>query len=128
MPRVLVIDDDKLVREMSQVLLSAQGYDVVLAEGGASGIEAARSGQFDVAIVDLFMPDMNGLKVMGHIRQSTPSIRMIAASGFMSEGTCPPMPHFDSMAEEAGAVAILYKPFQPTDLLRAVEQALRKAA
>jgi CheY-like chemotaxis protein len=128
MPRVLVIDDDKLVREMARIVLSTQGYDVVLAEGGVSGIEAARSAQFDVAIVDLFMPDMNGLKVIATIHQSNPGMPTIAASGFMFDHTCPPMPNFESMAEEAGAVATLYKPFRPADLLHAVEQAIRKAA
>jgi CheY-like chemotaxis protein len=128
MPRVLVIDDDRLVREMARLVLSAQGYEVVLADGGVAGIDAARSSQFDVAIVDLFMPDMNGLKVIGAIHESDPGMPMIAASGFMFDRTCPPMPNFESMAEEAGAVATLYKPFRPADLLRAVEQAIQKAA
>ena len=128
MRRVLVIDDDKLVREMARILLNAQGYDVVLADGGAAGIEAARANQFDVVIVDLFMPDIDGLKVMGAIRQSNPDMPMIAASGFMFDGTCPPMPNFEIMAEEAGAVATLYKPFRPAALLQAVERALSKAA
>jgi CheY-like chemotaxis protein len=128
MPRVLVIDDDKLVRETARILLRAQGYEVVVADGGAAGIEAARANQFDVAIVDLFMPDINGFKVMGTIRQSNPDIPMIAASGFMFDSTCPPMPNFDTMAAEAGAVTTLYKPFRPGALLQAVEQALSKAA
>ncbi len=128
MRSVLVIDDDKLVREAARILLSGEGYDVVLADGGAAGIEAARSSQFDVIIVDLFMPDINGLKVMGTIRQSNPGVPMIAASGFMFDGTCPSMPAFESMAAEAGAVATLYKPFRPAALLQAVEQALGKAA
>jgi CheY-like chemotaxis protein len=128
MRRILVIDDDKLVREMARILLAAQGYDVVLAAGGAAGIEAARSSQFDVAIVDLFMPDIDGLKVMETIRQSAPNLPMIAASGFMFDGTCPPMPNFETMAAEAGAVTTLYKPFRQGALLQAVEQALGKAA
>ncbi len=128
MRRVLVIDDDKLVREMARILLSGQGYDVVLAKDGAAGIEAARSGHFDAVIVDLFMPDINGFKVMGTIRQSKPNMPMIAASGFMFDGTCPPMPNFETMAAEAGAVATLYKPFRPAALLQVVKQALSKAA
>jgi CheY-like chemotaxis protein len=128
MRRVLVIDDEKLVREMARILLRAEGYDVVLADGGAAGIEAARSNQFDVIIVDLFMPDIDGLTVMKTIRQTAPAMPMIAASGFLFDGTCPPMPNFETMAEDAGAVATLYKPFRPAALLQAVEQALSKAA
>ena len=128
MPCVLVIDDDKLVREAARILLTGQGYDVVLADGGAAGIEAARSSKFDIVIVDLFMPDINGLNVIGTIRQSNPGMPMIAASGFMFDGNCPSMPAFEAMAAEAGAVATLYKPFRPATLLQAVEQALGKAA
>jgi CheY-like chemotaxis protein len=100
----------------------------VLANGGAAGIEAAQSGQIDVVIVDLFMPDIDGLKVMGTIRQSNPGLPMIAASGFMFDGNCPSMPAFESMAAEAGAAATLYKPFRPAALSQAAEQALSKGA
>ncbi len=130
MPRVLVIDDDKLVRETTRILLSANGYEVVMAESGKAGIEIARSRSFDVAIVDLFMPDIDGLQVIGAIRQSNPQLPMIAASGFMfgNGGACPEMPDFDSMAAEAGAVSTLYKPFRPDTLLGEVARVIGAAA
>jgi CheY-like chemotaxis protein len=129
MPRILIIDDDKLVREATQILLRAKGYDVAVAENGTSGIEAIKAGTFDLAIVDLFMPDMDGLKVMEIIRQEKPTLPMIAASGFMFGGqACPAMPGFKDMAAEAGAVTTLYKPFRPHDVLCAVEQAIRPTA
>lgn len=58
MPSVLIIDDDKMVREATRILLSVGGYEVIVAESGKAGIEIAKSRSFDVAIVDLFMPDM----------------------------------------------------------------------
>jgi CheY-like chemotaxis protein len=128
MPHVLIIDDDRLVREAAKAILRAKGYDVTVAENGKSGIETARSGQFDVAIVDLFMPDMDGLQVIGAIRKSDPDIPMIAASGFMFEGNCPQMPDFEAMALEAGAVSTLYKPFRPDTLMQAITTAVRSAA
>jgi CheY-like chemotaxis protein len=128
MPNILIIDDDKLVGEATQILLRARGYDVTVARDGKSGIAAIMAGQFDIAIVDLFMPDMDGLKVMQTIRQSNPTIAIIAASGFMFDGACPPMPGFDAMATDAGAVCTLYKPFRPHEVVRAVEQAIRTAA
>jgi CheY-like chemotaxis protein len=127
MPNILIIDDDKLVREATQILLRAKGYDVTAAQDGKSGIAAIKAGQFDLAIVDLFMPDMDGLKVMQVIRQSNPTIPMIAASGFMFGGACPSMPGFEAMATEAGAVATLYKPFRPDDVLQAIEKAMAVA-
>jgi len=128
MPRILIIDDDRLVREATATLLRAKGYDIVMAADGKSGIEAAGAGHFDVAIVDLFMPGMDGLKVIESIHRANPRIPMIAASGFMFNGECPEMPHFESMATEAGAVSTLYKPFRPDVLYRTVETAIGKAA
>jgi len=129
MANVLLVDDDKMVREATQILLRAKGYDVVVAADGKSGIEAAKAGRFDVAIVDLFMPDMDGLQVIGAIRKILPKIPMIAASGFMFGGGAPPsMPNFATMAAEAGAAVTLYKPFRPDVLLQAVADALAQVA
>ncbi len=127
MASILVIDDDRLVREATETVLRAKGHHVTAAADGESGVAAARSGAFDVAIVDLFMPDIDGLKVMGAIRAANPALPMIAASGFMFGGECPTMPNFESMAAEAGAGFTLYKPFRPDVLLQAVANAIAKA-
>jgi CheY-like chemotaxis protein len=128
MPSILIIDDDELVREATQILLRANGYEVGLAADGKSGIEAARSRPFDLAIVDLFMPGMNGLQVTKALRQENPGMAMIIASGFMLGGDRPEMPEFGQMAVEAGAVFALYKPFRPAEILSAVTKALASAS
>jgi CheY-like chemotaxis protein len=128
MPKILIIDDDRLVRESARIIFNVKGYEVVVAEDGKSGIELAQSDQFDLAIVDLFMPGMDGLQVIEAIRKSNPNIPMIAASGFMFGGDCPTMPNFEAMASEAGAISTLYKPFRPDALLQAAEKAIQKAA
>lgn len=127
MPSILIIDDDHLVREATKAIFRTKGYDVVIAEDGKSGIEAARSNQFNVAIIDLFMPGMDGLKVVKAIRQSNPKLPIFVASGFMFGGECPTMPDFESMASEIGATGTLYKPFRPDILLQTVENALGEA-
>ena len=128
MPHILVIDDDKLVREATQILLRARGYEVSVAADGKSGIAAVGAGRFDVVIVDLFMPEMDGLSVMRAIRRAKPTMPMIAASGFMLGGGCQSMPGFEDMANEAGAVCALYKPFKPDEVLQAIEKAMGTAA
>lgn len=128
MPKILVIDDDPLVREATGIMLRTRGHEVTLAKDGKDGIENARSGQFDLVIVDLFMPGLNGLKVIETIRRSSPRLPMIAASGFLFDGECPPMPNFEAMAQEAGAISALYKPFRPETLLQAVAKALESTA
>lgn len=130
MPSVLVIDDDRLVRETVRIVLSTKGYEVVMAENGKTGIEVAQSRPFDVAIIDLFMPDMDGLQVIAAIHKSKPQLPMIAASGFMfgNGNAVPEMPDFNNMAQEAGAVSILYKPFRPDVLLNEVARVIGAAA
>ncbi|MBX9843439.1 MAG: response regulator [Xanthobacteraceae bacterium] len=124
MPKILIIDDDRLVRESTQIMLRAKGYDVVVAPDGKAGLDVAQSGAFDLAIVDLFMPGMDGLQVIKALHESRPDIPLIAASGFMFGNGCPNMPEFENMATEAGAVSTLYKPLRPREVLCAVEKAI----
>jgi CheY-like chemotaxis protein len=120
MQRVLLIDDDKAVGEATKIMLEAEGFDVVVADDGHAGLRAMEAGRFDLAIVDLFMPGMDGLETASRLRRLNPNLPIIAMSGFMFRGECPPMPHFSSMAQEAGADATLYKPFRPHELLQAI--------
>lgn len=126
MASILVIDDDSLVRESTQALLCSQGHNVTAVADGKSGIQAAAATLFDLAIVDLFMPGMDGLVVIRNLSEMQPELPIIAASGFMFGGECPPMPGFESMAAEAGAVCTLYKPLRPRAVAEAIEEALRK--
>ena len=128
MSNILIVDDDKLVREATQIMLRSRGYSVAVAADGEAAVAAARTSQFDLAIVDLFMPGMDGLQVIKTIRQLCPDMLLIAASGFMFRESCPQMPEFDAMAIEAGAVATLYKPLRPIEVIAAVEAALSAAS
>jgi CheY-like chemotaxis protein len=124
MARILVIDDDHAVRTATKIALEANGFEVVAVADGKSGIDAIKDQQFDAVISDLFMPGMDGLATTTAIRKIKPDMPVIAASGFMFGGSCPEMPNFQAMAEEAGATAVLYKPFRPKDLLQAVQKAI----
>jgi len=124
MPDILVIDDDRAVSATLKIVLGAKGHEVVTADNGQSGIDTAKARRFDLAIVDLFMPDIDGIQVMQALRAITPDMPLIAASGFMMADVRPSMPGFDDMATEAGAVATLYKPFRPEDVFKVVDAAL----
>ncbi|HTC02274.1 MAG TPA: response regulator [Xanthobacteraceae bacterium] len=128
MVRILIIDDDAAVRSATKIALEVNGFDVVAVADGKSGISAIQEQQFDVVIVDLFMPGMDGLATTTAIRKINPHMPIITASGFMFGGACPEMPNFQAMAEEAGATAALYKPFRPKELLQAVQKAIELAA
>jgi len=128
MARILVIDDDAAVRSATKIALEVSGFEVVAVADGKSGIGAIQEQKFDVVIVDLFMPGMDGLATTTAIRKICPHMPIITASGFMFGGACPEMPNFQAMAEEAGATAALYKPFRPKELLQAVQKAIELAA
>ena len=124
MARILIIDDDEAVRKATSIVLEVRGFDVLEVENGQAGVDAIKAGSFDVVIVDLFMPGMDGLATTRAIHQHSPATPIIAVSGFMFRGRCPSMPDFHPMATEAGAVATLYKPLRPDDLMQAVADAM----
>jgi len=124
MSRVLVVDDDTAVRTVIKTVLEREGFDVVLAEDGASGIAAIQRHPFDAVIVDIFMPGMDGLETIRVFNKYAPSVPVIAISGFLFRGTSAPAPDFLAMATKLGAAYSLHKPFRPNDLLRVVEACL----
>jgi len=125
MPRVLVIDDQSSVRAAISIALQSKGFDVVDVGDGAAGISALQSSHFDLAVVDVFMPGMNGFDATKALHRCKPSMPIILMSGFMfGDGPCPNMPDFDAMAAEAGATLTLYKPIRPAALMDAVQRAM----
>ena len=122
--RILVIDDDRAVCTATTMLLESKGYDVVTAADGKSGVAAIKAAPFDLVIVDLFMPGMDGLETTKAIQRHNRSVPVIWVSGFMLGNRRLEMPNFAAMAKEAGALATLYKPFQPPVLFEAIQKAL----
>jgi CheY-like chemotaxis protein len=119
--RILVVDDDAMIRLVVKSILERQGHAVVLAECGHDGAEAIEAYAFAVAIVDIFMPDMNGLETIRAFRRSAPGVPIVVMSGYAFRDANGPAPDFFRMAVDLGATACLRKPFTPTQLLHAVQ-------
>jgi CheY-like chemotaxis protein len=82
MPQILVIDDQKPILEVLRLALTRSGYEVEIAGGGQLGIKKFDEGHFDLVITDILMPDVDGNKVVKHIRNSTrPDTPIIGFSG-----------------------------------------------
>jgi CheY-like chemotaxis protein len=128
MARILIVDDDEAVRRATLIMLEARGFEVVAVDNGQAGVDAVKADSFDAVIVDLFMPGMDGLATTRAIHQHSLTTPIIAVSGFMFHGRCPAMPDFHPMATEAGAVASLYKPLRPNELVQAITSAMRATA
>jgi CheY-like chemotaxis protein len=124
MPRILVVDDDVSVRAATRTLLEREGYEVVCADTRRTGIEAIATTPFNAVIVDIFMPDMDGLQTIKAFNRRAPGVPIIAMSGFMFRDSSAPAPDFLSMSTKLGAAYSVRKPFRPLDLLRALEACL----
>jgi CheY-like chemotaxis protein len=128
MARILLIDDDNAVRAAMALVLESGGFDVVAVEDAATGRKALDAAQFDAAVVDIFMPDMDGLETIRMFRQSRPNMPIVAVSGSMSlfayRDSPEAPPDYLSMATKLGAVTAVQKPFQPRELLQAVQRSI----
>lgn len=129
MSRILVVDDDPSVRLAIQTLLQHEGFEVAVAAGGRDGVEAVQRSRFDVIVVDIFMPGMDGLETIRAFHQHAPAVPIIAMSGFLFRDPMQPAPapDFLSMATKLGAAYSLHKPFRPRELLNAVAACLSGA-
>ncbi len=115
--RLLVIDDEFGIREGCRRVLSPQGYTVDVAANAAEGFACLQSGQYDLVLLDVMMPDMNGLHLLGHIREHDPEIVCIVITGYATI-------QMAVTAIKQGAYDFLTKPFGVDDLLLVVERGL----
>lgn len=126
MARILLIDDDELLRDTLLQMLELDGHEVTEAADGAQGLKLfqARPNVFDAVITDVLMPGVDGAKVIVELRRSHPELPIIAISG----GRRVLSPQFNlQTASLAGATCQLAKPFSRHDLQSALSQALAMA-
>jgi len=124
MPRVLIIDDHPLIREMFESILTAEGHDVGTAANGAQGLKACREARPDAVFCDIIMPDQDGLEFIRTLRKEIPELPVIAISG---------TPKFRGLdcrqaAEDFGARSFIEKPFEARQILEALAAVLREGA
>jgi two-component system response regulator (stage 0 sporulation protein F) len=125
MPRILVVDDALLVRSAIRTWIETAGYEVVIADGAASGLRALDGAPFHLIIVDIFMPHMHGFESVRLFHQRAPFVPLIAISGYVFAEQRKPAPDFLQMALKLGASYCLRKPFTPSALLHVIEQCLK---
>lgn len=92
MARILIIDDDSLVRETIKLALALEEHEVVLAHDIREAPRLFCSGQFDLVICDVFAPDLTGLKTISEIRGLTATTRIIAMSAGFADVSGEPLP------------------------------------
>jgi two-component system, NtrC family, response regulator HydG len=113
--RVLIVDDDVDHAESLADVLEMRGHPVELAHSGEDAIECFRNGEFDLVLLDVKLPGMNGVETFFELRKIRPAVRVMMMTGFSLE-------QLIAQAIENGALGVLYKPFAATDLLSALAQ------
>jgi DNA-binding NtrC family response regulator len=115
MKKVLVIDDEPIVRISSKRALTPEGYEVTLADSGKAGIDILEHASFDVILLDLKMPDMDGIEVLKVIMERWPGTKVIIVTGYSTVDTA-------VQALRLGAFNHIEKPFTPDSLITAVKE------
>ncbi len=80
-PQILIVDDDPCIRESLRMLLMSVGYEVGMANNGASAVSYLKGSVPDLIVTDLNMPEMSGMELISHVRSQCPSISIVAMSG-----------------------------------------------
>jgi FixJ family two-component response regulator len=120
-PVIAVVDDDKSVRESLAEFMESVGYDVALFSSAEEFLESTR--RFDdmgCLILDVRLPGMSGLELFSQLTVSRCSLPTIFITAHAD-------PAVASFATKPGVVSVLYKPFQPATLLKAIRSALTKS-
>lgn len=121
--RILIIDDDASVSTAIHAILTRHQCETVIASRAHAGIHKFRTGRFDVVMIDLFMPGMNGLDTIARIRSES-AVSIIAMSGFRLRNSRDPDQDYLAMAKRRGATTSLSKPFSPLQLVAAIDRSL----
>ena len=85
--RVLVVDDERSMRELLSIVLRRDGYEVLIAEDGATGLELLKRERVDILITDLRMPQMNGVDLLREAKRIAPDIVSIVMTAFATTET-----------------------------------------
>ena len=127
MASILVIDDDRAVLATVKILLERAAHAVEAVDNSRTGLQLLRARSFELLIVDIFMPGMDGFETMKLVHQSWPEMPVIVISGQQFAPASESPPDFLHMATRLGAVSSLQKPFRPAELLAAVNSSLSRS-
>lgn len=124
MLRILIVDDQKIVRKVLMTALKNYGFEAVGVEDATSALREFETSEYDLAIVDIYMPKVDGVKLIKAMRDRAPEFPIIAMSGvLLNESRQTALQYFPNLPDLSGVVC-LQKPFRPLDLLKAVQSAL----
>jgi len=117
--RILIIDDDENIRKVLETILADEGYVVASAETAKRGIEKSEKALYNLALIDVRLPDMEGIELLSKLRDTKPKMRKIIVTGY------PTLQNAIS-AVNKGADAYVMKPFDVESILQTIREQLQK--
>jgi DNA-binding NtrC family response regulator len=117
--RILIIDDDENITKVEAEILEDQGYSVDIAGTGTEAIKKTQKNHYDLMLVDIKLPDMEGIEILNKIRDTTPKIRKIIVTGY-------PTLQNAVAAVNRDADAYIIKPFDVEKMLATIKEQIEK--
>lgn len=116
---ILVVDDEEIMREILEALLTREGYEVKLASSGEEGLELARALPFDAAVVDIMMPGINGIETLDELRRIDEDLAVVIITAYASVESA-------ISAMKSGAFDYITKPFKNDEVLVVIRNAMER--
>jgi DNA-binding NtrC family response regulator len=117
--RILIVDDDENIRKVLQAILEEEGYIVEAVDTAKKGIERSEKSFYNVALIDIRLPDMEGIELLAKMRDTKPKMRKIIVTGY-------PTLQNAVAAVNKGADAYIMKPFDVEKILKTITEQLKK--
>jgi DNA-binding NtrC family response regulator len=111
--RILVVDDDSIVLESCKRIFESADIDAVLVGSAKEALDILSRQEFDLMLVDVIMPEYDGILLMGTVREQKPDMPIIVMTGYST-------PEVMTRGRHAGATYFIAKPFDPDELIEAV--------
>ena len=120
-PKILVVDDEAVIRDIFKRILETKGHQVVAVESGSEALDKIKEEPFDIIFLDIVMPGIGGLKTCQTIEKINPEAKIVMMTGYGTE-----VEEEIGKALKVGAYECLYKPFTIKELLDTIEKVLKK--
>jgi len=118
-PSILIVEDDTSIRQTLSLILQQRGYNTDTAENGQEAIKKSKAKFFNLALLDIKLPDMEGTKLLTTMHENTPKMMKIMITGY---------PSLENATEalNLGADAYIIKPVKPEKLLALIQEKLEE--
>jgi DNA-binding NtrC family response regulator len=121
MTKVLIVDDEPIVREAIHDWLVDAGYDVATAETGEEALEILAEQDFGIIVLDVRLPGKTGIRVLQELKEVKPNVKAIVITAYAS-------PEMRAEAMRQGAVRYMVKPISPDELEKVIRETVSSAA